>query len=149
MDSPPVVNGAAPPPKHSISGTPWFHRLSHPVLFLTISLALVGGYLAFSIPISVFPNTDFPRIVIGADNGVMPIDQMMVTVTRLLEEAVNGIPGIERVQSMTSRGQAEINLYFEWETDMNQALDRINAALARAQPNLPSTLKLTSQRLTF
>jgi len=60
----------------------WFQRVSRPILFLIISLALVGGYLAFSIPVSVFPNTDFPRIVIGVDNGVMPIDQMLVTITR-------------------------------------------------------------------
>jgi len=30
--------------------TPWFHRLSRPTLFLIVTLALVGGYLAFSIP---------------------------------------------------------------------------------------------------
>src|SRR5437667_8369303 len=59
---------------------PWFHRLSRPILFLIISLALVGGYFAFTIPVAVFPNTDFPRIVIGVDNGVMPIDQMLVTI---------------------------------------------------------------------
>ena len=61
---------------------PWFQRLSRPILFLIVSLALVGGYFAFLIPVSVFPNTDFPRIVIGVDNGVMPIDQMLVTITR-------------------------------------------------------------------
>ncbi len=47
---------------------------------------MAGAYLAFTIPISVFPNTDFPRVVIGVDNGVMPIDQMMVTITRPIEE---------------------------------------------------------------
>jgi len=88
----PVVNGAAPSSgKQSDPGTPWFHRLSRPVLFLTISLALVGGYLALTVPISVFPNTDFPRIVVGVDNGVMPIDQMLVTITRPVEEAVNSV----------------------------------------------------------
>ncbi len=65
----------------------WVQRLSRPILFLILTLSLVGGYLAFSIPVAVFPNTDFPRIVIGVDNGVMPIDQMLVTITRPLEEA--------------------------------------------------------------
>ena len=64
------------------SVAPWFQRLSRPIFFLIISLALVGAYLAFIIPVSVFPNTDFPRVVIGVDNGVMPIDQMLVTITR-------------------------------------------------------------------
>src|SRR5580700_1145905 len=65
---------------------PWFQRMSRPIFFLTISLALVGAYLAFSIPVSVFPSTDFPRIVVGVDNGVMPIDQMLVTITRPIEK---------------------------------------------------------------
>ena len=43
----------------------WFARLSQPVLFLVITLALLGAYLAFTIPIAVFPATNFPRVVIG------------------------------------------------------------------------------------
>jgi len=60
----------------------WFARHSKSIIFLIITLVLVGAYLAFTIPIAVFPATNFPRIVIGIDNGVMPIDQMMVTITR-------------------------------------------------------------------
>src|SRR5216683_4424299 len=149
MDSPPVVNGAAPSRNHSNSGTPWFHRLSSPVLFLTISLALVGGYLALSIPISVFPNTDFPRIVVGVDNGVMPINQMLVTITRPIEEAVNSVPGLQKVTSVTSRGSAEVDLYFDWKSDMILTLQRVDAVVARLQPDLPSTAKVETHRLTF
>src|SRR5216684_785540 len=149
MDSPPVVNGAAPSRNHSNSGTPWFHRLSSPVLFLTISLALVGGYLALSIPISVFPNTDFPRIVVGVDNGVMPIDQMLVTITRPIEEAVNSVPGLQKVTSVTSRGSDEVDLYFDWKSDMILTLQRVDAVVARLQPDLPSTAKVETHRLTF
>ncbi len=97
----------------------------------------MGVYLAFSIPVSVFPETQFPRVVIGADNGAMPIDQMMVTVTRPIEEAVNGIQGIELVKSITSRGTAEINLYFSWKVDMFQTLEWVNAALTKARATLP------------
>src|SRR5579863_1815387 len=92
--------------------TPWFHRFSRPILFLTVTLALVGAYLAFTIPVSVFPNTDFPRIVIGVDNGVTPIDQMLVTITRPIEEAVNSVAGLQKVYSTTSRGSAEVDLFF-------------------------------------
>ena len=63
-----------------------------------------GMYLAFTIPVSVFPSTNFPRVLIAVDNGVMPIDQMMVTITRPLEEAVNSVPGLQEVRSITSRG---------------------------------------------
>ena len=128
---------------------PWFRRLSRPILFLTISLALVGAYLAFSIPVAVFPNTDFPRIVIGVDNGVMPIDQMLVTITRPIEEAVNSVPGLQKVQSITSRGSAEVDLFFDWQSDMILTLQRVDAVVARLQPELPTTAKIQTHRLTF
>lgn len=128
---------------------PWFERLSRPILFLVISLALVGVYLAFSIPVSVFPNTDFPRVVIGVDNGVMPIDQMLVTVTRPIEEAVNVVPGLQRVVSITSRGSAEVDLFFDWKSDMIVTLQRVDAVVAQMQGALPPTVKLETHRLTF
>lgn len=134
------------PPKPS---TPWFHRLARPVIFLTIVLAVVGSYLAFSIPVAVFPNTDFPRIVIGVDNGVMPIDQMLVTITRPLEEAVNSVPGLQKVTSITSRGSAEVDLYFDWNSDMILTLQRVDAVVARLQSEFPSTAKVETHRLTF
>ena len=101
------------------------------------------------IPVAVFPSTDFPRIVVGIDNGVAPINQMEVTVTRPIEEAMNSVPGLEQVRSTTSRGSAEVNLFFNWNVDMFQTLQYVNAALARVQPTLPSTAKLTANRLTF
>jgi multidrug efflux pump subunit AcrB len=114
-----------------------------------VTLAAVGAYLAFTIPIAVFPTTNFPRIVIGVDNGVMPIDQMLVTITRPLEEAVSGVLGIQDVKSITSRGSAEIDLYFSWRVDMFQTLQRVNAAVARIQPELPPTAKIDTNRSQF
>src|SRR5437879_1496061 len=149
MDSSPVASGAVPAGKRGNPPTPWFHRLSRPILFLTIILALIGGYLAFSIPISVFPNTDFPRIVIGVDNGVMPIDQMLVTITRPIEEAVNSVPGLTGVRSITSRGSAEVDLFLDWNSDMILTLQRVDAVVARLQSEMPPTAKLETHRLTF
>jgi len=127
----------------------WFSHYSKPVIFLILTVALLGAYLAFTIPVSVFPETNFPRILIGVDNGVMPIDQMMVTITRPLEEAVNSVPGLQDVRSITSRGSAEIDLFFDWNVDMFQTLQYVNAALSRAQPELPSTAVVVANRLTF
>jgi len=128
---------------------PWFQRLSRPILFLTVSLALLGAYFAFSIPVSVFPNTDFPRIVVGVDNGVMPIDQMLVTITRPIEEAVNSVPGLQKVTSITSRGSAEVDLFFAWNSDMILTLQRVDAVVARLQAELPTTAKVETHRMTF
>jgi CzcA family heavy metal efflux pump len=127
----------------------WLTRNAKPTIFVILTLACVGAYLAFSLPISVFPTTDFPRIIIGVDNGVMPIDQMQIAVTRPIEEAVNSVPGLHNVRSVTSRGSAEINLFFDWNVDMFQTLQSVNAALSRVQPTLPATAQITSNRLTF
>ena len=127
----------------------WIARHSRSIIFLILTLALLGGYLAFTIPVSVFPSTNFPRILIAVDNGVMPIDQMMVTITRPIEEAVNSVPGLEEVRSTTSRGSAEINLFFNWNVDMFTTLQYVNAAIARVQPELPSTATIVPNRMTF
>src|SRR5271170_5191201 len=127
----------------------WTARFSRPIIFVILTLIAVGVYLAFTIPVAVFPSTDFPRIVVGIDNGVAPIDQMEVMVTRPIEEAMNSVPGLVSVRSTTSRGSAEVNLFFSWNVDMLQTLQYVNAALARVQPTLPSTAKLTANRLTF
>jgi CzcA family heavy metal efflux pump len=144
-DSQTNKNGQA----HDQEELPWFRKLSRPILFLTISMALVGAYLAFSIPVAVFPNTDFPRVVVGVDNGVMPIDQMLVTITRPIEEAVNSVPGLQKVTSITSRGSAEVDLFFNWNSDMILALQRVDAVVARLQADLPTTAKVETHRLTF
>ncbi len=135
--------------KDGHSGQHWISQHSRPVIFLILTFGLLGAYLAFTIPVSVFPSTDFPRVLIGVDNGVMPIDQMMVTVTRPLEEAVNSVPGLLTVRSITSRGSAEIDLYFRWDVDMFQTLQYVNAAISRVQAELPATAKIEAHRLTF
>ena len=127
----------------------WVTRHSRSVIFLILTLAMLGGYLAFTIPVSVLPSTNFPRILIAVDNGVMPIDQMMVTITRPIEEAVNSVPGLEEVRSTTSRGSAEINLFFNWHVDMFTTLQYVNAAIARVQPELPPSTTVVPNRMTF
>ena len=112
-------------------------------------LTLAGIYLSFQVPISVFPETNFPRVVIAIDNGVMPVEQMEVTVTRPIEDAVNTVPGLLTVRSTTSRGSAEVSLFFDWNVDMVQSLQLVDAALAKAAQSLPSTVHITTNRLTF
>src|SRR5690348_7975117 len=138
-----------PPVTEELQTEHWTARHGKPIIFVILTLVAVGVYLALTIPVAVFPETDFPRIVVGVDNGVAPIDQMLVTVTRPIEEAVNTVQGLERVWSITSRGTVEVDLFFSWKVDMFQTLELVNAALARVQATLPPTAKVTANRLTF
>ncbi len=127
----------------------WIARHAMTVFFFTICLAFAGLYSAFQIPISVFPETSFPRVVVGVDNGVMPVEQMQVTITKPIEDAVNSVPGLLTVRSTTSRGSAEVSLFFDWSQDMFKTLQLVDAAIAKVQPTLPQTARITTNRLTF
>jgi len=127
----------------------WFTRYAKSLVFLILILAIAGAYLAFTIPTSVFPTTDFPRVIIGVDNGVMPINQMMVSITRPIEEAVNSVPGLLTVRSITSRGSAEVDLFFDWHVNMVTTLQLVDAALSRIRSTLPPTTNIQTHRLTF
>ncbi len=127
----------------------WFVRLAKPIIVSIAVIAFLGVYLAFTIPVSVFPETNFPRILVAVDNGVMPIDQMMVTITRPIEEAVNSVPGLKNVRSITSRGSAEVDLFFDWNADMFQVLQSVNAAISRVQSTLPPGATVVANRMTF
>jgi multidrug efflux pump subunit AcrB len=127
----------------------WFARHSKSIIFLICTLAVIGIFAAVTLPVAVFPTTNFPRIIIGIDNGVMPIEQMEVTITRPIEEAVRTVPGLEDVRSVTSRGSAEINLFFNWNVDMLETLQLVDAAVSRVQSSLPSTAQIRTHRLDF
>ena len=118
------------------------------VLVVIALVCLLGIYAAYNLPTAIFPNTNFPRIIITVDNGDVPADQMLVAVTRPIEEAMNGIPGIKRIKSTTARGASEINLFFDWSSDPKESLGLVQARLP--QVALPATAKINRvDRLTF
>src|SRR6059058_2950736 len=82
---------------------------------VVIALLAIGGIAGMGrVPLSLFPQTNFPRIIIVVENGEMPAQQMLVSVTKPVEESMSGIPGIARIRSITSRGAAEVDLFFDW-----------------------------------
>lgn len=120
------------------------------IVVLVALLCAAGLYAAWQLPIAVFPQTDFPRIVIIVDNGEAPASQTLVSVTRPIEEAMNGIPGIARIKSKTARGSSEINLYFDWSGDIIQELQLVQARMSQLLSTLPPTAEIRNiERLTF
>ena len=119
------------------------------IAFISLALCVAGIYAAFKIPSSVFPQTNFPRVVILVDNGVMPADEMMATITRPIEEAMKDIPGAVTVRSTTGRGSAEISVFFNWQVNMIQSELYVNSRLSQIRSTLPATASTTVWRLTF
>ena len=122
---------------------------SRALLLIALSFALAGAVLLFRLPISIFPQTDFPRISIRVDNGIAPVDVEMLTVTRPIEEAIRVVPGLSNMRSVTSRGSTEINVYFQWDIDILNAQHLVQGQIAQIASSLPQSAVYTIKRLTF
>jgi len=119
------------------------------ILFIAAVLCLAGIFSALHLPSSVFPQTDFPRVVILANNGIMPADEMMAKITRPIEEALKEIPGALSVRSKTKRGSAEINVFFNWNVDMQRSELYVLGRLAEIRAELPAGASMEEERVTF
>ena len=119
------------------------------LVLVVASFALAGVVFIFQLPIAIFPQTDFPRISIRADNGIAPVDIQMLTVTRPLEQAIRVVPGITDVRSVTGRGSTEINVFFRWDVDILNALHLVQGQIAQIVPELPPSTRFLVRRLTF
>ena len=125
------------------------HSQGRALVLVALSFALAGCIMIWQIPVSIFPQTNFPRIVILVDNGIAPIDVQMLTVTKPIEEAIRLVPGITNVQSVTARGSSEINVFFRWDVDILNALHLVQGRIAQITPTLPPSARFYINRLTF
>jgi CzcA family heavy metal efflux pump len=116
-------------------------------LFLLAFVVVAGIVLVMRMPVSLFPNITFPRIVILVDNGEEPAERMMVEVTKPLEEAVNSVPGVNLVRSITSRGSAEISVALDWGSNVRQALQTIQGRIANIRNTLPPNASIQSEQM--
>ncbi|HUJ42083.1 MAG TPA: efflux RND transporter permease subunit [Opitutaceae bacterium] len=123
------------------------HAIS--ITFIAVALCLAGVVAALRTPSSVFPRTDFPRVVILVKNGIMPADEMMATITRPIEEAMKNVPGVISVRSATARGSAQINVFFNWQVDMQRAELYVLGRLSEIRGELPVTVTTEVARVTF
>jgi CzcA family heavy metal efflux pump len=117
-------------------------------LFAVLALSVLGVTLAQSIPNAVFPEFVFHRAIILADSAELPAGQMLVAVTRPLEEAAYNVVGTTLVRSTTTRGSAEIDVYFAENTDPTTSFELLGAALAEARAHLPAGTTVDTRLLT-
>ncbi|HEY2523609.1 MAG TPA: efflux RND transporter permease subunit [Candidatus Binataceae bacterium] len=117
-------------------------------LFAVIALSALGAVLARSIPNAVFPEFVFHRAIILADSAELPASQMLVAVTRPLEEAAYSVAGTTLVRSTTTRGSAEIDVNFSENSDPTTSFELLGAALSEARAHLPPGTTVNTRLLT-
>ena len=108
------------------------------ILLVAIALAIAGVAAAVSLPVGLFPQVSFPRVVVDLDAGSRTADQMALLVTRPVEEAIRTVPGVLDVRSTSTRGSAQISIDFGWGRDMISSTLLIDAAISQIVPNLPA-----------
>jgi CzcA family heavy metal efflux pump len=130
-----------------MSAAPWLQSHRRSILFLLATAALAGALAAWRLPVTLFPNVDFPRVVVSLDAGDRPADQMARAVTQPVEEAVRRVAGVRSVKSTTSRGSAELSVSFDWGLDMAAVTGQVNQALSQVLPLLPAGTQLSTRRM--
>src|SRR3569833_2117741 len=115
---------------------------------LVLVIILLGGIFAYSkLQTSLFPEITYPKIKVIADEGLQPVNKMMVTVTKPLENAIKQVPGLQDVRSTTSRGSCEISAYMGWDTDIDVSLQKIQAGIDQVKNDLPADVNITVAKM--
>ena len=123
----------------------FFHRR-----FILLALALItaaGIASGWKMPVALFPQVHFPRIVVEIESSDRPVERMALEVTTPVEEALRSLPGVANVRSVTSRGESEISVSFSWDQDMDSALFRAQAAVNQLTPQLPAGSDVSVRRM--
>ncbi len=111
-------------------------------------LILVGGLFTYSkMQTSLFPEITFPKIKVIADEGLQPVDKMMVTVTKPLENAIKQVPDLQDIRSITSRGSCEISAFMSWDADIDVSLTKIQAEIGQIKNDLPADVNITVEKM--
>ncbi|PUZ20096.1 heavy metal efflux pump, CzcA family [Chitinophaga costaii] len=125
----------------------FFLRYKNPVTLILALIVAAGVFSYAKMQASLFPEISFPKIKIIADAGLQPVDKMMITVTKPLENALRQIPDLQNLRSTTSRGSCEISAFMDDHADMEASLQRINAKLAEVRDQLPPGVQLTAAKM--
>ena len=112
------------------------------------AILLLGGVFAFThLQTSLFPEITFPKIKIIADDGLQPINKMMVTVTKPMETAIKKVPHMRTVKSITSRGSCEISAFLDWDADVDLAQQQIESRINEIRNDLPPNFSMTVEKM--
>jgi CzcA family heavy metal efflux pump len=115
---------------------------------VVIAVVIAGGlFLYGQIGVSLFPEITFPKIKVIADNGEQPVDKMMVTVTRPLENAIKQVPDLKLLRSSTSRGTCEISAFLNWGADIDINQQMLESRIAQIKSLLPPEIVIQVEKM--
>jgi len=113
-----------------------------------MALVIIAGIFTYSrMQSSLFPEINFPKIKVIADNGEQPVDKMMITITRPLENAMKRVPDLKMLRSTTSRGSCELSAFMDWNADIDISKQQIDSRISEIRNLLPPTTQITIEKM--
>jgi len=108
-----------------------------PVLVTAVLLMLYGAFEAQRLPVDVFPDLNKPTVTLMTESGGMAAEEVEQLVSFPLETALNGLPGVAGVRSVSSPGLSIVYLSFDWGVDLYRARQMVAERLTALQGTLP------------
>jgi CzcA family heavy metal efflux pump len=125
----------------------FFLAFKNPISVI-LAVIIVGGIFIYGqIQVSLFPEITFPKLKVIADNGEQPVDKMMVTVTRPLEDAIKQVPDLKILRSTTSRGTCEISAFLNWGADINVNQQMLESRISQIKNTLPPEVQIQVEKM--
>ena len=125
----------------------FFVSHKNPIAVLLV-IILAGGMFAYTrMQSSLFPEVTFPKIKVIAENGLQPVNKMMITVTKPLENAVKHVPFLNNVRSVTSRGSCEISAFMDWNADIDLSKQQVESAINQIKDVLPPGTVISVEKM--
>lgn len=125
----------------------FFVKYKSPILILVLLILFGGGFSYTAIKSALFPAITFPKIKVIADAGQQPIDQMTISVTRPLENAIKQVPDLKVIQSTTSRGSCEISAFISWDANVDLSQQQIEAKINQVRNQLPPDIEISVEKM--
>lgn len=119
----------------------------NPLTVVLLLIILGGGFAYSKMQSSLFPEITFPKIKIIADGSLQPVNKMMVSITRPLENAIKQIPGLKMIRSTTSRGSCEISAFMDWKANIDLSQQRMEAKIGEIRNTLPPDVSITVEKM--
>ncbi len=125
----------------------FFVTYKNPVSILVV-LIIAGGFFAYTkLQTSLFPEITFPKVKIIADAGLQPVDKMMITVTKPVENVIKQVPNLLLIRSTTSRGSCEISAFLDWGANVDMAVQQIESRINQIKDQLPVGTQITVEKM--
>ncbi len=125
----------------------FFLTHKNPLTVVLLLIILGGGFAYSKMQSSLFPEITFPKIKVIAEGSLQPVNKMMVSITRPLENAIKQIPGLKMIRSTTSRGSCEISAFMDWKANIDLSQQRMEAKIGEIRNTLPPDVSITVEKM--